>query len=123
MKKAKKEKVKLPMSLTKKIVITLLSVAAAALAVYLIYYFTYFVGYDRYEELYRVLIEKGGIVKDEKEAMEVLSSVGRRNWNNDDSNSVTVHSAVYNLTEKSVYWVSNENWDEESAIFKYSLAE
>ncbi len=80
-------------------------------------------GYDRYEELYRVLIEKGGIVKDEKEAMEVLYSVGRRNWNNDDSNSVTVHSAVYNLTEKSVYWVSNENWDDESAIFKYSLAE
>ena len=41
MKKAKKEKVKLPMSLTKKIVIALLSVAAAVLAIYLIYYFTY----------------------------------------------------------------------------------
>lgn len=80
-------------------------------------------GYDRYEELCRVLKEKGGVVEDEKEAMEVLASVGRRNWNNDDSNSVTVHSAVYNLTDKSVYWVSNENWDDESAIFEFSLAE
>ena len=50
MKKAKKEKVKLPMSLTKKIVIAILSVAAVALAAYLIYYFTYFVGYDRYKD-------------------------------------------------------------------------
>ena len=50
MKKAKKEKVKLPMSLTKKIFLAIGGVAVAALAVYLIYYFTYFVGYDRYED-------------------------------------------------------------------------
>ena len=50
MKKAKKEKVKLPMSLTKKIALAIGGVAVAALAVYLIYYFTYFVGYDRYED-------------------------------------------------------------------------
>jgi len=50
MKKAKKEKVKLPMSLTKKIVLTILGVAAVAVAAYLIYYFIYFVGYDRYED-------------------------------------------------------------------------
>ncbi len=80
-------------------------------------------GYDRYIKLSEVLGEKGGIVKDEKEAMEVMASVGRRDWNNDDSNSVTVHSVVYNLTDKSVYWVSNENWNDETAIFEYSLAE
>ena len=50
MKKAKKEKVKLPMSLTKKIFLAIGGVAVVALAVYLIYYFTYFVGYDRYED-------------------------------------------------------------------------
>lgn len=38
------------MSLTKKLVIAILSVAAVALAVYLIHYFTYYVGYDRYED-------------------------------------------------------------------------
>ncbi|MBQ8540303.1 MAG: linear amide C-N hydrolase [Clostridia bacterium] len=80
-------------------------------------------GYDRYVRLQEVLEEKRGIVKDEKEAMDVLAQVGRRGWNNDDSNSVTVHSAVYNLTDKSVYWVSNENWMDESAIFEFSLAE
>jgi len=50
MKKAKKEKVKLPMSLTKKIFLAIGGVAVTALAVYLVYYFTYFVGYDRYED-------------------------------------------------------------------------
>ena len=50
MKKAKKEKVKLPMSLTKRLVLIILSVAAVALAAYLIYYFTYFVGYKRYKD-------------------------------------------------------------------------
>jgi len=50
MKKAKKEKVKLPMSLTKKLVLGFLSIAAVALVVYLIYYFTYYVSYDRYED-------------------------------------------------------------------------
>lgn len=50
MKKAKKEKVKLPMSLTKKLALAIVGVAVVALAVYLIYYFTYFVGYDRYKD-------------------------------------------------------------------------
>lgn len=80
-------------------------------------------GYDRYVKLAEVLEACNGTVTDEKEAMDVIATVGRRNWNNDDSNSVTVHSAVYNLTDKSVYWVSNENWDDETAIFEYSLAE
>lgn len=50
MKKAKKEKVKLPMSLTKKLVLIILGVALVGVAVYLTHYFTYFVGYDRYED-------------------------------------------------------------------------
>ncbi|MBQ8001903.1 MAG: linear amide C-N hydrolase [Clostridia bacterium] len=80
-------------------------------------------GYDRYIKLEEVLRETNATVKDEKAGMQVLATVGRRNWNNDDSNSVTVHSAIYNLTDKTVYWVSNENWDDESAIFEFSLAE
>ena len=80
-------------------------------------------GYDRYVRLCEELKGRGGIVQDEKDAMDVMAQVGRRNWNNDDSNSVTVHSAIYNLTDKSVYWVSNENWDDESAIFEFSLTD
>lgn len=78
-------------------------------------------GLDRYDRLYEVLNETDGVVKDEKEAMLLLATVGRRGWKNDDKNTCTVHSVVYNLTDKSVYWVSNENWEDETAIFKFSL--
>ena len=53
--------------------------------------------------------------------MDILEAVGRRTWKNDDGNGCTVHSAVYNLTDKTVLWVSNENFDDESAIFEFSL--
>lgn len=78
-------------------------------------------GYDRYTELYQQLSSRGGVVADEAEAMEILSVVGRRTWNNDDGNGCTVHSAVYNLTDKSMLWVSNENYDDPTAIFTFSL--
>ena len=50
MKKAKKEKVKLPMSLTKKLVLTLVSVALVVAIGWIAYYFIHFVGYDAYKE-------------------------------------------------------------------------
>ena len=53
--------------------------------------------------------------------MDILAAVGRRGWDNDDKNSLTVHSAVYNLTDKSLLWVSNENYGDESATFTFSL--
>ena len=65
-------------------------------------------GLDRYEHLADRLRETNGIVVDEDAAMALLAEVGRRTWNNDDSNSLTVHSAVYNLTDKTVLWVGNE---------------
>ena len=75
-------------------------------------------GYDRYAKLYHLLGKTDGIVKDEQAAMDILSVIGRRTWNNDDGNGCTVHSAVYNMTDKSVLWVSNENFDDETAIFR-----
>ena len=78
-------------------------------------------GLDRYQKLYEQLSQTDGIVADEEAAMEILASVGRRNWSNDDKNTCTVHSAVYNLTDKSVLWVSNENYQDETAIFRFSL--
>ena len=53
--------------------------------------------------------------------MEILSIVGRRSWNNDDSNSCTVHSVVYNLTDRSALWVPNEHYGEEGAVFRFDL--
>ncbi len=78
-------------------------------------------GYDRYERIYEELNKTNGIVRDEEAAMDILSIVGRRTWKNDDGNGCTVHSVVYNLTDKTMMWVPNENYDVPDAVFTFSL--
>lgn len=78
-------------------------------------------GYDRYERIYDELNKTGGIVKDEQAAMDILSIVGRRSWKNDDGNGCTVHSVVYNLTDKTVMWVPNENYGDPDAVFTFGF--
>ena len=78
-------------------------------------------GLDRYEHLADRLRAANGVLADEDAAMELLAEVGRRTWNNDDGNSFTIHSAVYNLTDKSLLWVGNEHYGEEGYTFRYSL--
>lgn len=80
-------------------------------------------GADRYDRLYQELQATDGVVADEQAAMDILQAVGRRGWDNDDKNSCTVHSAVYNLTQKTVLWVTNENYDDPGAVFTFSLAQ
>ena len=80
-------------------------------------------GADRYEKIYEELNKTDGIVADENGAMDILAMVGRRTWDNDDENGCTVHSVVYNLTNKSVLWVSNENYDDPNAVFEFSFNE
>ena len=48
----------------------------------------------------------------------VAHASGRSSWKNDDDNGCTVHSAIYNLTNRSVLWVSNENYSDPSAVFR-----
>lgn len=78
-------------------------------------------GLDRYEHIHERLKENGGIFQDEADAMTLLSEVGRRTWNNDDKNSCTVHSVVYNLTEKTVLWTGNEHYGEDGYVFTFEL--
>ena len=78
-------------------------------------------GLDRYDHLAAALRETDGIVADKDAAMDLLASVGRRTWDNDDSNSNTVHSVVYDLTDKSVLWVGNEHYGEEAYTFEFQL--
>lgn len=78
-------------------------------------------GFDRYECLSERLREQNGVVADEEEAMSLLAQVGRRNWDNDDRNSWTIHSVVYNLTDKTVLWVGNEHYGEEQYTFRFDL--
>lgn len=78
-------------------------------------------GLDRYDRIYEELNSTNGIVKDEQAAMDILKIVGRRSWNNDDKNGCTVHSVVYNLTDKTMMWVPNENYDDPSAVFTFQV--
>lgn len=80
-------------------------------------------GFDRYERIYGELGKTGGVVKDEEAAMEILRIVGRRSWKNDDGNGCTVHSVVYNLTDRTVLWVTNENFDDPGAVFRFSFGD
>ena len=78
-------------------------------------------GYDRCERIAQKLTASDSVVADEQAAMDILAIVGRRSWNNDDSNGCTVHSVVYNLTNKTVTWVPNENYEDPTAIFRMSV--
>ena len=80
-------------------------------------------GLDRYDRIYECLSAVNGVVEDEEAAMDILAEVGRRTWNNDDKNGCTVHSAIYNLTEKTVLWIPNEHYDEAEAVFTFTLGE
>lgn len=77
-------------------------------------------GIDRYEKIYNVLSQTNGVVKDEQEAMRLLGQIARRTWNAEEF-SYTPYSVVYNLTDKTVLWVSNENYEDETAIFEFRL--
>ena len=78
-------------------------------------------GVDRYDRLYEELGKTNGVVQDEQAAMDILRIVGRRNWKNDDNNGTTVHSVVYNMTDKSMLWVPNEQFDDPTATFEFSI--
>ena len=78
-------------------------------------------GLDRYQQIYEQLCDTDGIVSDEKAAMDVLASVGRRSFKPQNGRHLTIHSAVYNLTQKIVYWVPNENYEDSAAWFSFAL--
>ena len=78
-------------------------------------------GLDRYEHLAAALRQTNGVVADKNAAMDLLASVGRRTWNNDDSNTNTIHSVVYDLTDRSVLWVGNEHYGEDGYTFEFQL--
>lgn len=76
-------------------------------------------GWDRYEIIYNDLHATDGVVADESAAMDILAKVGRRTFS--PGYAITVHSVVYNLTDKTVRWVANENYDDLSKTYTYSF--
>lgn len=80
-------------------------------------------GYDRYAFITDKLAPTDGIIEDEQAAMDILQGVGRRTWvvEGDKTKGTTVHSAVYNLTNLTNYWIANEHWDSPEHTLHYSL--
>ncbi len=86
-------------------------------------------GLDRYHEIQNTinpdgtntagLMTKGG-------ALDILETVGRRKWDSrngdSDANGITVWSALYDLTNKTVIWVSNEEFDNPDAVFTFDFS-
>lgn len=77
-------------------------------------------GFDRYNHIADVLGTSDGVMQDEWEAMNLLGQIAGRSWNAGQQ-KYTPHSVVYNLTNRSVLWVSNENFDDETAVFEFSI--
>ncbi len=122
MKKAKKEKVKLPMSLTKKLVIAILSIAAVAVAAYLIYYFTYFVGYDRYEDFLGTYEYETGTayqpLKDADKKVEGFDLIAESDKLKLYANTSTGYVAVYDKRDGNITYTNPMAADEDEKANK-----
>ncbi len=66
-----------------------------------------------------------GVITAEK-ALDILEAVGRRKWDSrngeSDANGITVWSALYDLTNKTVTWVSNEEFDNPDVVFTFDFS-
>ncbi len=86
-------------------------------------------GLDRYNAIESKINPDGsnvnGVISAET-AMDVLELVGRRKWDasngESDKNTITVWSALYNLTDKTVTWVSNEEFENKKAVFTFDFS-
>jgi len=82
-------------------------------------------GLDRLRQLQGELDKTGGVVEDAREAMRVLSIVGRRGKSTEEGlqniTSMTLYSVVYDLTAKKALLCANEHYGEEKYTFEYSF--
>ena len=82
-------------------------------------------GLDRYQFIQETINPDGKNAEGKmtyEEALGLLQDLGRRNWDKqDDKNSITVWSALYDLTDLSLTWVSNEEFNQEGSVFHLSL--
>lgn len=86
-------------------------------------------GLDRYHEIQNTINPDGtntaGLMTKEG-ALDILETVGRRKWDSrngdSDANGITVWSALYDLTNKTVIWVSNEEFDNPDAVFTFDFS-
>lgn len=121
-KKAKKEKVKLPMSLTKKLVLGILAVALAYVVIYFSYYGIHFLLYDRYEDfLTSYEYEEGKAyspVKESKASVEGMELVAENEFLKLYTDTKTTYVAVYDKRDGSITYSNPINADEDEKANK-----
>lgn len=71
----------------------------------------------RYAKMWEVLEKTDCILTDEQAAMDILEAVGVRNWAGRLEG--TPYSIVFNLTERTMHWVPNENFSLPSAEYVF----
>lgn len=77
-------------------------------------------GQDRYTRMWKELEKTNCILADEKTAMDILEIVGVRNWANQMEG--TPYSIVFNLTDRTMLWIPNENFGLPSAEYIFDFA-
>lgn len=86
-------------------------------------------GLDRYLQIENTVNPDGtnteGVFTEE-EGISLLETIGRRKWDaakgKSDSNHITVWSALYNLTDRTVTWVNNEKFDDPDNVFTFDFS-
>lgn len=86
-------------------------------------------GLDRYQMIQETVnpdeTNTAGLFE-KNESLFLLETIGRRKWDaqkgESDQNHITVWSALYDLTDRSVTWVSNEEFDNPSSIFTFDFS-
>ena len=74
--------------------------------------------------MYQYLSEHNEGKISKQEAIELLKILGRRDWNkkhNQNVNRITPWSVLYDLSEKSMIWVPNEEFDKPENFIKMKL--
>ena len=121
-KKAKKEKVKLPMSLTKKLVLSVLSIALVAGVGYLAYYLVHFMLYDGYESyLSSYEYETGTAYQPLAEGSPSVTGmelVAENEYLKLYTDTATANVAVYDKRDGSVTYTNPVNADEDEKANK-----
>ncbi len=124
-KKAKKEKVKLPMSLTKKLVLGILGVALVCGVVYLSYYAIHYLLYDRYEDFLTSYEYETGTayspVKESKASVEGMDLVAENDYLKLYTDTKTTYVAVYDKRDGSITYSNPINADEDETANKNNI--
>lgn len=117
MKTSKEKKAKLPMSLTKKLVLGILGIAAVVLLIYLLYYFIHYMSYNKYKDyLVSYEYEEGTAYEplaERKADVAGMELVSENEYLKLYTDTKTAYVAVYDKRDGSITYSNPLNADED----------